>query len=207
MIGPRELFTSHQSLELLRDLLDVPGSRSPRAKLELVLLDLLFQYDSYTPQTSVPEPILAPIQEDALEEIEEVPNQEELSKTEVDTIVRVIDPAPSEELWQQALAQLKTKHNTLYSIARMAHADLVDNSLNIVFKFPFHFKKVNDDKNRRILAQVIKDLGHDDLLIQITLAAEETHTDLPPPPVNQSGKEQDLTTINNIFGDSEVLES
>jgi hypothetical protein len=198
-MGPNTLFTSAQSLELLRNLLDVPGARMPRAKLELVLLDTLFKY--------APRP--KPADTAKSEEIHEVSIaplvEQPLSKQEVDTIVHVVEAEPS-ELWQETLAQLKTKYNTLYSIARMGRADLVDNTLSVVFKFPFHFKRMNDDKNKRILAEVIHNLGHSDMVIQITLSSEETYEDLPVTP-SKPPAGQDLTTINNIFGGHEVLES
>lgn len=204
MMGPRELFDSRQSLELLGNLLDVPSSRSSRAKLELVLLDLLFEYCTDTTKAkSTKEASEEPMQDS----LPEQPPPEPMFAVETaEPTIQVVDSEPS-ELWQETLAQLKKQNNTLYSIARVARVEVSGNTLSVMFKFPFHFKRMNDEKNKRVLSQVIKDLGHDNMLIQISLASDEPYADLPAPAANQSAKSQDLSTINNIFGDSEVLES
>lgn len=69
----------------------------------------------------------------------------------------------------------------------------------LTFKFPFHYKQVNQARNKSILSAVIKDAGH---TFELDIQLNDARTQVP----KVSG-EDPLKSINNIFGDSEVLES
>ena len=91
----------------------------------------------------------------------------------------------------------------------MAKATHSDSALILSFKFPFHYKKIDDEKNKALIAQIIKELGSDGLTIQVLL--DEKHNQVTQATVTQKQKNElkteNLSTITNIFGSSEVLES
>lgn len=200
------LFSSDDSLELLANLLTIASSPKPRAKLELCLLDQLFKAKPIDPPLAqvtsppkapepvppkpVPQPIL-PKPAPSPEPILPAPS----STPETSAPVTVTD----DQLWHEVLQKLKVQNNTLYGIARMAEATHNNSILTLGFKFPFHYKQVSQAKNKAILINILDGLGHPGIEIAINqLSAKTTE---PVPTVDP------LSTITNIFGDGEVLES
>ena len=113
-------------------------------------------------------------------------------------------------IWPEVLGALKKKHNTVYSIARMGQPTLTENGkLRLSFAFAFHQKRINDARNRKLLADTIQELTGSSVAIECVydkdLATNPPANAAPVVAVNAS--ETDLTTISNIFGGGELLES
>lgn len=182
--------------KLLQRLIDVSASHDPMALLEIVLLEVAL---SQNPQ---PRPVAQKTEkvEKPITPIEEAPVEEPPE-------AQIPSNAPLDEsTWQQVLQTLKAKHNTLYGIARMATPLFQAEELTLVFAFPFHQKRLNDAKNKQIVADIVaKQTGKD---VTITCIVEtkskkpamekEERPEVPPT--------DSLKTISNIFGDAEVLE-
>lgn len=58
------------------------------------------------------------------------------------------------EQWEHVLENLKLKNNTIYGIARMAEATNTDGYLELRFKFPFHLKRLSEQRNLQIIADL-----------------------------------------------------
>lgn len=203
LMSGEPLFNSSDSMRLLEALLDVPGAPSPRNKLELVLLDLLFQSadaPKVAPRHVATEPIVPP------EELATEPGHPSLEEIAASPVIKTVAAEPA-EIWQEALLKLKAQHSTLYSIARMAHAEFVDDTLTILFKFSFHFKRMNEEKNKQLLSSLLQDLGYSNVAIHIALATGDSFPEPRTPTPAPKTSSEDLTTINNIFGSHEMLES
>jgi DNA polymerase-3 subunit gamma/tau len=175
-------FSPQQATEFLKDLLDVPGSPKPRASLEVCLLSQVFKGQDQ-PQKSV-------VAKSAV-------------KTEVKT-EKTPKPKPEvkkadNELWDQVLQKLKERNNTLYSIARMAEANVQSDKLSLAFRFPFHVKQFTNSKNKATLMSILDELGHKNLELEVNLQTDKKEKKIP--------KGQSIESINNIFGSSEVIES
>lgn len=123
-----------------------------------------------------------------------------------------------EAIWPEMLAVLKKQYNTLYSIVRISTPRFSDEGLELEFSFAFHKKQVADAKNKKIISDIIKELTGNTIAIECTLvkksnavanpAAAELVADqaiAPPEPVS-AGK-PDISSISNIFGGAELLES
>ncbi|HSX16038.1 MAG TPA: hypothetical protein VLF40_04565, partial [Candidatus Saccharimonadales bacterium] len=106
-------------------------------------------------------------------------------------------PEAITELWQQALDAIKKQYNTLYGIARMAKPTFDGNHLTLAFKFAFHQKRMNEAKNRKIFSDVIEHLYGQP--VEITCVVAEV--------AEAPAAHPDVSTISNIFGGAEVLES
>ncbi len=207
------------ALSLLTKLLEVPIAYDSARFLEICLLQVATngaQNPSVVPK--VPQKTLlntadAPkvskieAKKAALTKVE-VPSPEplaELGEEQSELAEPSVDDA---ENWQRILTALKTKHNTLYGLIRMARPDFTeDGKLCLTFAFDFHSKRVSDPQNQQKLRAVIKEvMGHNlklECLVDKTVQAES-------PKVGQAvaaGLAQDeLANISNIFGGGELVE-
>ncbi len=201
IIEERPVLPSSQLTPLLGQLLDVPGAHEPDSFLELVLLSPVMK------RINTVEPI------QSLSKIaEKSPTTEPVKPTTVTTPepepVGQIEDVAADELttvWPQILATLKKRHNTLYSVVRMAEPSWVNDRLLLKFTFPFHQKRLNDTQNQTILSEVITEVTGQNMKFESVVdksaqppatGAEETKVDNEPA----------LDTISNIFGNTELLE-
>jgi DNA polymerase III subunit gamma/tau len=198
------------ALALLRGLLTVPAATQPKAQLELVLLEVLLPQQPITTPRAEPLPALT---EAAIPELEplEVPPE----------IAAVIEPEPltplapvlseqiagTDELWQAILQTLKTTNNTLYGVARMARVSLNERSLVLTFEFAFHYKKLNDAKNKKIIEDILQSKSAETLVLEITHEPKTTPVSEPRAVTITKAPDQAYESISNIFGSPEVLES
>jgi DNA polymerase III subunit gamma/tau len=191
---------------LLKRLIDVPASHDPMALLEIILLETTF---AGTPQNNIV--VQPPHQTAPAEKPEPKPKKTppKVSPPEEESLPKPAakDSPLDESTWQQVLQILKQKHNTLYGVARMATPLFKDDGLTLVFGFPFHQKRLNDAKNKQIVADIISAQTGKDIKISCIVEAKpktspaekKPERDIPPPA-------DPLKTISNIFGDAEVLE-
>lgn len=194
LISGPSILDSESATTLLRELLETSGSVKPRAALELTLLSALFKQKPVAatqPATSAKPKQKATPAAIAKKEASTAP-------APVSTVTTTV--ALDDSLWDAILNSLKKQNNTLYGIARMAKAELADDTLVLTFKFPFHVKQINQPKNKTLLTTIINELGHGHLAIDISLASAEEKKTSP-------SKSDPLTSITDIFGDGEVLES
>ncbi len=80
----------------------------------------------------------------------------------------------------------------------MTKAELTEDKLTLLFKFPFHVKQFNNSKNKAIISSILTELGHENLDIEASLQTKEE---------KETKKDKSVESINNIFGSSEVIES
>jgi DNA polymerase-3 subunit gamma/tau len=205
---------AHSTLELLRKLLDVPASRSPRQLLELTLLQA-----SLPPQAAPSKPAAAAAAPSPAAAVvakpEKAPEPVKKQQSVEPEQKKPQEPAPAEapleaavqtepaaqlldasELWQGTLDEIKKQYNTLYGIARMAQTEFDGHTLTLSFKFAFHQKRINEAKNRKIFADVVERL-HGKPVDIICIVAEPSETPAGKP---------DVSTISNIFGGAELLQ-
>jgi DNA polymerase III subunit gamma/tau len=185
-------FPAQQATELLKDLLDVPGSPKPRASLEVCLLNQIFKNENDPQKPTTLKSAVGP----AIK-TEESPKPTSKPKRAVEKPAKE-NSAQEGELWSQVLEKLKQRNNTLYSIARMAKAELNEDKLTLSFKFPFHVKQFTNSKNKAVLTSIVEGFGHKNLEVEINLRTDES---------KKAKKDKSIESINNIFGSSEVIES
>lgn len=106
------------------------------------------------------------------------------------------------ESWPVILNAVKQKYNTLYGVLRMADTSFEENKLVLSFKFPFHKKKIDDSKNKKIISDLIRTkTGQDmEIIVQLTNKVET-----PKPAVVKKSKA--ISNVSDIFGGAELLES
>lgn len=201
---------------LLRQLLEVPAAHDPLRLLEIILLEtsLEGQASAAPVPASKPEPAIEskgaakPAPEPGKEEkaepaprlIEEPRKAPEKPAKAKPQAVGTLDNAG----WQDILQAIKAKHNTLYSVARMAVPSFNDDEVKLAFSFAFHQKRLDDSRNRQVIQDIIQETtGRSVSLVCVVdkdarvVPAARTQPDKPDPA---------LENISNIFGGGEVLE-
>jgi DNA polymerase-3 subunit gamma/tau len=244
---------SHEAtMKLMSDLVIVPASPDPRVALEIALLDATLygspaakvaveenKVMSEIIQTVAPAVEVKPTRKSATKSVEKLEDPKEASKTEDklkpsvaelqanDTELNSADVDSdlllTDKSWELILSALKTKYNTLHSVAKMAQPHYEPGKLTLEFTHAFHAKRIGEAKNKEILAEVITGVTGSDL--QIACIKGEGRTLKPPStplpaadgeishsvgeayPASDNFEDTSVDTISNIFGGAEVLES
>lgn len=199
-------------LQLLEQLLEVPVSSHPRAALEIALLRTI---PAQQPAT-VPQPPPAVVEPVQVEEVAsfvkeaDVPEQKSKTKEAARQQKPTREPAQSlEKAWPRILEQVKIRHNTIYSILRMAECELDDGVLRLSFAFAFHQKRIDDPKNKHVIATIASEIFDRPIPVECIVDPDLKNRDVsraePAKPVSKK-QSSPVETITNIFGDAEVLE-
>ncbi len=202
---------------LLHKLLDVPASADPETHLELVLLDTLLQRTPL-PQASPEkvEPVVAtkPVKSVPQQPVAEPIKKQETPEAPVEQPTKPVEkkatkpavPSSDISLWNDVLNSLKKTHNTLYGVARMADASFQGDELILGMRFAFHQRRLNESKNKQVISEVVNALAGRDITVTCVLvsagATDEAPVAGPAPAQNET-----ISTISNIFGGAEVLDS
>jgi DNA polymerase-3 subunit gamma/tau len=196
------------TLELLKQLLDVPAARNPRQLLEIVLLKAALPASSApaaAPAPAAPRPTPVAATPSTPKPVAVAPKPAATPATPAEPTPPPVEPAPAvpaepitdvTELWQETLNEIKKQYNTLYGIARTAIPELRGDRLTIKCKFAFHQKRLNEVKSKQIFAEVIERLRGQPVEIICTVAEKDA-----------AGAPADVSAISNIFGGAELLES
>ena len=225
--------SSRQILSLLHALIEVAPSPNPEIALEVILVGATLKEEapiqitntesSQTPKlqrvrTSTPSQATEATRPSPSTPEQKPSAPKNSSKQEPSTKPTVVvsampKDATFDSVWQEALLTIKKTHHSLYGVLRMADAGLVGEGVVLAFRFKLHYAKVNDPKNNEIIAQVLQGLTGRNYPISCTLS-DATSTPEPGPTdttttEKPSTDESDpaFSTISNIFGGGELLES
>jgi hypothetical protein len=211
-----------RQLKLLRALLDVAPANDPARMLEIVLLQALAVSVPVAPGTQLAaepmgsEPSLTPahittrkVKVSATPVVPEKTEHKKDSKT-----IAISDELLDAALWPKILNELKKTHNTLYGVMRMAAPEFEPGLLRLRFQFAFHQKRMNEAKHRAIVGNIILKLSGHNVAIECVhdreavvsggpVGSNHPTSAEPAPSVPASS----LSTISNIFGGGELLES
>lgn len=221
LLAGKAALSASELTELLEKLLTIPSSQDPMAQLELTLLGVILSRGNIptttdadpdhkekavsAPQTVTSDKIEAP--EPTPAPVESTKKPEKLAATSSKTTAK--NSTVSLEAWDEALALLKKTHNTLYSVARMATPHLENDELTLTFGFAFHQKRLNETKNRQIISDIVQKVAGRPVTITCVVS-ENAHVPekslAVEPPVAASTSDT-ISTISNIFGGAELLES
>ncbi len=114
-------------------------------------------------------------------------------------VVRLLD----ESVWPEVLDGLKKQYNTLYGVLRMAKPVFTSDGIELQMKFAFHQKRLNEVKNKQIVAGFIKQVTGKDCVITCTVMQNPGNT--APAAVAVGAAPAELGAISDIFGGGEVL--
>lgn len=223
------------SLQLLRELIEVPASHNPARLLEIVLLDSTTNSGAPTvptdfqpPATTYQELPKATTQADK-PRIQPAPARKSepapiaVAQPTVPTQAETTVPSPvtpstasgpaeirelNEAIWPEVLASIKKQYNTIYGVLRMANPIFNTDSIELQFNFAFHQKRLNEAKNRQIIADFIYQVTGQNVAVLCTVhkgATPAAPNVTPPKPDNNTPAP--IESITDIFGGGEVLNS
>ncbi len=178
-------------LNILEDLLKVSTSASPFALLEITLLKVA----SLSGPISPSKVSLSVVTSQEESQPVEKPKKEPSSKTKSSAATKL-----DLNIWSQVLEAIKKDHNTLYGVARMAQPRIDNNELILELEFPFHYKRLEEARNKAILLKTLEELTGQAVEFRCEL--------LPPKPKSRAeDSSEQIKTISNIFGNVELLQS
>ncbi len=198
LTGNSSALTPHEITSLLGKLLQVPSAHDPDSFLELIFISLVVGHGHLSRAAKVltkdlptekPKNATTP-QDTALP----VPKQE------VKQTTRTYDSA--QQAWPSVLQVLKQRHNTLYSVVRMAEPVWEGNNLTLKFAFPFHQKRLEESKNKQLLLDIFFEVSRQNIKL---ISVVDKKVEVPAPPVEANAGEH-LDTISNIFGNAELID-
>jgi DNA polymerase-3 subunit gamma/tau len=193
LIGDKDTRIEREKVSaLIKELLQIDGYSDKRLALEIALLGHTFQ------KPDTPKAIEKDEDTDRSEEIKDEPEEPTYDPGPISSAGTMDE---SVDLWQAVLGNLKSDNSTLYSIARMAEPKHSDGVLELLFKFPFHYKQMKSDKNFILIEKTVKSLDSGVEEIRVVMQQGKQ-------PAEKSKQSKDsVENISNIFGPSEVLES
>jgi DNA polymerase-3 subunit gamma/tau len=182
------------TLNLLEDLLNTQSSFDPKVHLELSLLRALPKNSGKVQQEEIEE--IVEEKDEPVNEvpIEELPPVKEEKTPEKPTKTITLDASN----WPDILTAIKGKHNTLYSIVRMAEPEFEKDKLILSFEFEFHIKRLNEANNQKMLREVIRQISGSEIEVIM-----KNNTNKP----TKGAKKGDINKVSAIFNGAELLES
>src|SRR3990167_261401 len=181
---------------LLRSLLDVSSAKQPFEFLEIIILQAAHQnVGNQAPLVNKPEQLQA----------------EPIETTDAPFMgVPELNSNFSLALWPEVIAMVKARAASLYTALRLAETQIDGNVLSLSFQFPLHEKKVKESRHIKFICDVIEELSGAKVEVHCQLSEKKSNTASQVKPLANSPvseKSPKLTTINNIFGNAELLES
>lgn len=192
-------------VQLIESLLEISRYSDVRLAFEVALLKAVANNDAKPAGTKTPN---SPKKSEPIAELA-APPDEAVIEEEVLAKITEVSVKPNEgenDLWQSVLLELKSSNSTLHGIARMADVEHKDSLLVLSFEFPFHSKQMNLEKNRLVIERMVR--SKDKKINQVDIRVSGG----PKKPGKKNGEDkisnkEPVSSISNIFGSAEVLES
>ncbi len=206
---------------LLKGLLDVESSPQPWHKLLVVLVEAMQDSDSVIyPRAMINS------SEQPKPESEIIPKGSGAKKTPSYPVAELstLNSAPSNpksalnspnkakldtediyQWWPMVLDKVKIQAASMYTTLRLATPKISDGNIELGFQFPLHQKKLDNAKNKDSIAGIILDVTARVYTVTTTvdpLLKKNASSESPEPAIKPN-----LSSISNIFGGVEVLES
>lgn len=201
--------------ELLSDVIKSSRFSDGFLALEIALLSFSKQPDSPAINKHIATKPTTTVKPEVKKEPLDEAKQDNTTKPTLDVVVSKIRPDEIVEKWQEFLEFIKTTHNTLYSVLRMSTPKLQgekNHQLTLFFKFPFHAKRVSEQKNTQIISSKIAEFCGEalELFCSVDENTKETVTEVTLEPVKTQAEPEplshQLSTAMNIFQGAEVID-
>lgn len=213
IIDDISLLPSTDLTDVLHALMAVPAAYDPQAALEIAMLDIVLSRQPVAVTVpTVPQPMVTEV----------IKKPPKTSKTTSEKSAPAPAPTPSvpdpiaavpqhmqldEATWKAVLDSIKQTHNTLYSVARMATPQINGDEIILLFKFPFHQKRLNETKNKQIITNLASEAVGKPVTITCVIGSPEQSVQQSEKSApTQNTNKDSISTISNIFGGAEVIE-
>jgi DNA polymerase-3 subunit gamma/tau len=184
-----------QTSDLLKRLIEVPASASPQDSLEIAIIQACQGSSPLASNTDV-KPAAPP----------KVSYQESEIQTPKISVPATLSTNFSLGQWDDVVDKIKTEAASLYTALRLASPEILDNKLVLSFQFPLHQKKVSSAQNKDLICRTIEEISGSSIELECVIRRLSPKQDKPVEQIEQKTSAT-ISTISNIFGQSEVLES
>jgi DNA polymerase-3 subunit gamma/tau len=192
-------FDPNKSISIMKSLLPLSGAQSSFEGIEIALLDSI-NFSNNLEETRS-EPIIKitkstnngndKMPDKVVEEIE----IQDLKNSEV---------KDKKGNWNDVLNTLKLKNNTLYGVLRMAETKVIEDKIILTFQFEFHKKQLNNSKNISTLKKIVDERLGVGYIIESEVVKK---TKISHDTKNNNKENNTISSVSNIFGGAELLES
>jgi DNA polymerase-3 subunit gamma/tau len=205
---------SKELVELAQKLLTINRSGEPMRYLELILIEYVL--DSNNPIVDAKKPKI--LKNIAIEKPKTKPplsqkpaKEPEKNTTEKQTPQKqkkssnnsTLKTPLNEDTYDRLLDFLKSKYNTLYGIARMASPSIKENVLVLKVAYPFHQKRLTEEKNATIIRNILTEINGEPANFKVEVVAKDVATSNNTKTYTPSDT---LDEVTKIFGGGEVLD-
>lgn len=203
-------------IEALDGLLAVHTAQYPRLKLETVLLRI-----APRPQIAAPKTPELKSQQPASQQPAEVKTKQSVTepepvkntsakpaqeKSEESTTADSNGDGMPEAQWVKILEAIKAKNNPLYTVLRLATPEVSDTNLTLIFNFPFHQKKVDEAKHKKLIAETAKEVTGLSLVISTVVDKNRARPPAASTPAKVDTAHASLiSNVQDIMGGGEVV--
>jgi len=133
---------------------------------------------------------------------------EEKSQSPSDDLSEVVESKNfSQETWKQLLDDMKGKHNTLYGILRMAAVSEEDGKIVMEFAFGFHKKRVESPQSSAAMRKFMRKYFGKTEYSSIVKKRDKAPDVKSKKMTKTEESSPDISSVSNIFGGAELLES
>ena len=108
--------------------------------------------------------------------------------------------------WNALLDDIKSHHNTLYGVLRMAEATLEEGKVVLRFSYGFHKKRIDSPQNSAIVRNFLKK-HFGNAAFATTVSKASSPPVMTPPEASKPDASEAVSSVSNIFGGAELLES
>lgn len=212
--------TTNLHLKLIDDLAEALNAYDPLLFLNIALLK--FNPNIQQVQLAAPKTVTPKVEKDstAAERVTQTETTE-IKSEKVDDEVAASD-LPSDETevkpttsnlkfsgvtWQKVLQEVKSKSASTYAMMRLSQAEVDGDNLNVVFKFEFHKKKMDEGKNRQALIDALKHVINFEPQLKyfVDKDVKLSSTSLSAESESEEMQSSILGKISNIMGGGEVI--
>jgi DNA polymerase-3 subunit gamma/tau len=195
--------TATKAVSIMKALLNATGSNASYEQIEICLLESINFDENIKPGDKTLDPNENDnfIENNIAEDLNQKNASEDISIEVQDKSEKIIEQA-TDNSWDKILQLMKSQHNTLYGVLRMADATIADGKIILTFSFEFHKKQLEQNRNIEVLKKVINDSLGEKHEVQLLLKKPT----IEPKKTDNSDKNKALSSVSNIFGDAELLE-
>lgn len=217
--------TTNLHLKLIDDLADALNAYDPLLFLNIALLKFnpnIEQVELAAPKIVTPKveknsagPEREPQTETETTEVKSEKVDDEVVASDLpsdETEVKPTKPATSNlkfsgVTWQKVLQEVKSKSASTYAMMRLSQAEVDGDNLNVVFKFEFHKKKMDEGKNRQALIDALKRVINMEPQLKyfVDKDVKLSSTSLSSESESEEMQSSILGKISNIMGGGEVV--
>lgn len=185
------------SIILLRSLIEIPASAQPFDSLEIALLEAAAANRPEQTEKTSQQAATAPAKV----------AQPEISSENIqaDSTPQTVVSDFKLEMWNSVVASAKSRAASIYTALRLAKPSYEDGILTLAFQFPLHQKKLQQAKNKDLVAKLIVDICGS--TVPIECVVDKTVTAEPAQKPSPAVRAAPLGAISNVFGAAEVVEA